>query len=102
MSEGITVRAELPSGMAHAAALNMSRTQIPLLTVFITTSKELCAVRCRLSSYCMSVSGGKGQSKGQVVLQQGAWSRPLSLSANRLFCGSRSQIPCLYPAGTPD
>src|SRR6266849_5600658 len=78
MSEGITVRAELPSGMAHAAALNMSRTQIPLLTVFITTSKELCAVRCRLSSYCMSVSGGKGQSKGQVVLQQGAWSRPLS------------------------
>jgi hypothetical protein len=40
MSEGITVRVELPSGMDHAAALSTRRTHKLPLSVFIKTSKE--------------------------------------------------------------
>src|SRR5258708_31567477 len=101
MSEGITVRAELPRGMAHAAALNISRTQIPLLTVFIiTTSKEYVRLDAVYPLIVCQSQGRKAKRKGTSRSKEGAWPAPLRSLIKWLFCGFPQQTPHL--STTPD
>src|SRR4029077_13380002 len=65
MSEGITVRAELPNGIVHAVALSTSRTERQPLSVFIHNLEGICALRCDLCPYCMSIMRRTDQTKGQ-------------------------------------
>ncbi len=56
MSEGITVRAELPSGMDHAAALSTRSTQThTLLTVFMNYLEEYVRLDAIYRPYCMPI-----------------------------------------------
>src|SRR6266853_6745456 len=102
MSEGITVRAELPSGIAHAAALNISTTQIPLVNVFVVipTSKEYVELDAVDASIVCQPQGEKAKRKGRSCSKQGAGPVPLSPAITRLSCGFSRQILRLSP--TPD
>src|SRR6478735_5466799 len=100
MSEGITVRAELPSGIDHAAAVSRTRTQMPPFTVFMNYLEEICAFRCDLCPHCMPILRHKGETKGQVPCPERCRAPAVRLSGRQPFCGFLPQSHCL--SATPD
>src|ERR1700693_2131331 len=103
MAEGTTARAELPSGMDHATARSSSKTQIPLLIVFImiTTSKEYVRLDAVYVLIVCQPGGETAKRKGKVCSKEGAWPGPLKSAGTQPFCGFPRQTWRLYPAATP-
>src|SRR5258708_16043157 len=97
MSDGITVRAELPSGIARPAALKTSTTQIPCTNVLvvITTSKEYVVLDAVDASIVCQPQVEKTKRKGRSCRKHGAEPLHLSPAMMRLSCGFARQIPRL-------
>src|ERR1700730_6910232 len=99
MSEGITVRAELASGMDHAVALSIKRTLTPPLSIFIETSRNMFGWMRRILTLYVNCAAQSSNQDARKCHQKGGFS-VVNSSTRQLSGGFPPQMRRL--SATPD